>query len=189
MDTEKAFHADASFQNQPYWMSCHSCRATQKKQYVLKCIFSFVMFGLLAMNTYQYIHVSPTGLSSLQLEQHYAASVEAHGHRNSSLGVEAPPTTDDTQWYFIAYTENGCTGETTSEQGTTPIVECQPLNQAYNSTSVTTLDDSLKIRFYEEDECGGQSTAITAPPTCQNFLPPNSYRVLTKPINCQLGLI
>ena len=187
MDTEKAIQADASFKVQPSWVSCVTCRATQKKQYILKCIMGFVLLGLLALNTYQSIYASPIGLSSLQLEQHYTTSIETHEHHDLSLVVEVPPTTNDAPWAFTVYTKNGCSGNATNIKGDGPSVTCQPLNQAYNSTSVPQLDHTLKICFYEKEECGGNSTEIKTKNDCQNILTSNTYRVLTNETSCSVA--
>ena len=185
MDTEKGFQADTSFQTKPYWASCHTCRATQKKQFIIKSIFGLVLLGLLALSSYQSIHALPTNLSSLQLELHNALSVEAQGHHNLSLMVEDSVTTDDTPWAFTVFTDDGCKGNTTSQNGDGPSTSCQPLNQPYNATSVGTLDDSLKICFYPEKECDGQPQDSTKAIICQNIPESSSYWVIPSSDDCQ----
>ena len=172
MDHEKGFQADISFQNQPYWASCYTCRATQKKQFIIKSIFGSVLLGLLALIAYQSLHALPTTLSSLQLEQHHAIS------------IEAPPNTGSAPYNFVVYAEDGCSGKSNNIKGDGPSVSCQPFNQPYNSTSISTLNESLKLCFYPDQECGGQPDEFTSPTECQTVQETNSYRVLTSDSEC-----
>ena len=189
MDTEKSIQADTSFQNQPNWATCHTCRATQKKQFILKSIFGFMLLGLLALNSYQSIHALTTKVSSLQLEQHYATSIEAQEHHNLSLMVEAPPTTDGAPWAFTVFAEKGCGGETTNNQGDGTTIQCQPFDQEYNAVSISTLDESLKLCFYPEDDCGGKPQEVTAKVDCRNLPKSKGYTVPSNISSCLLQVM
>ena len=191
MDTEKGFQADTSFQSQSDRASCHTCRGTQKKQFIIKSIFGLVLLGLLVLNSYQSIHALPSKLSSLQLEQHDAIPTEAQGHHDLSLTVEAPQIIGDdgAPWHFTAFTKNGCGGQATNNEGNGTSIACQPFNKKYRATAVPILDKSLKICFYPAKDCEGQSTEITDQVDCQNIQPSRSYRVLSNTTSCQLALM
>ena len=189
MDTEKGNQADASFQNQPHWASCQTCRATQKKQFILKSIFGFVLLGLLALSSYQSIHALLTKVSSLQLEQHYATSIEAQGHHNLSLTVESPSTTDDAPWAFTAFTKKGCAGNVTNDQGNGTTIQCQPFDQVYNAVSVSSLDISLKLCLYPKNNCGGIPVEVTDKVDCKNIPKSRAFKVPSNTSSCLLQLM
>lgn len=187
MDTEKAFYPRPSFLTQEHLKPCNACRATHKKQYIFKSVVGFVLLGLLVLSAYYSAHTLHTGLSSLQLGQHYISSVEAHRQNTLPLVVEVLPTDDDAPWSFTVYTENGCQGNSTNVRGDGPIISCQPLNQPYNATSVLLLDETLKICYYGEAQCKTSTTQITTRNDCQNIPPSSSYRVISNITACELG--
>ena len=184
MDTEKGFQADTSFQNQSERASCHTCRGTQKKQFIIKSIFGLVLLGLLALNSYQSIHALPTKVSSLQLEQHNAISIEAQGHQDLSLTVEAPQTTAKAPWAFTVYSNESCGGNHTNARGDGPSIQCQPFHHAYSATSVPAINRRLKICFYPGKDCVGQSQEVTDPTDCQDIQESKAYKVLSHTSGC-----
>ena len=186
MDTEKGFQPDTSFQDQPYWASCHTCRATQKKPFIIKSIFGLLLLGLLALNSYQSIHTLPTKLSSLQPKKHNAISIDVEGHHNLSLTIQALPSADDPAWAFTAFTKDGCAGKATNPTGNATLVACQPFNQPYEATSVAILDQGLKICLYPDNLCSGVASELTSTTDCQNVATSAGYRVLSSSTSCQL---
>ncbi|KAI1171818.1 hypothetical protein F4777DRAFT_564118 [Nemania sp. FL0916] len=94
---------------------------------------------------------------------------------------------DDDKWAFTAWTANGCSGNATNPQGSGPTVQCQVFDKPYNSTTTFLLPESLKLCFYNQNNCNGQVTEVTDPTNCVNLPSSSSYRILTDTTACQLS--